>query len=87
MRADDRFDIKPLLVAEIVIHRSNVRTRTLANIAHGRAIKTTFREDFPSGIRNPFSGIIYVVFSTHWSKPSFQTTVSINCTKLVICVN
>src|SRR3954471_21216260 len=87
MCADYCFDIQSLLVAKVIVHRSNVGTCALADIANGCPIESTLGEYLASRISNAVSDIINYVFCGHIPKLPFKTAVSINCMEFERIVN
>jgi hypothetical protein len=81
MRPHNRFDVQPLLVAEVIIHRSDVCTGALADVAHRGAIETSLGKDLARGLDDSFTSRIYFVgrHRKAESKLVFKTLVLINC--------
>ena len=50
MRSHDRFDVQPLLVAEVVVHGRNIRLGRLADVADRRGIEATLGEHLAGGV-------------------------------------
>ena len=52
MRPDDRLDVEPLLVAEVIIHRGDVRAGPLANVADRRAVEAALGKNLAGRFRD-----------------------------------
>ena len=61
MRPHDRLDVQPLLVAEVVIHRGDVCSGPLTDVADRRAVETSLGKDLAGSICNPFASCVYFV--------------------------
>ena len=82
MGPHDRLDVEPLLVAEVVVHRGNVRAGRLADVADRRRLEAPLGEDLPGGFENSvsrpcqvsLSAMIYALYAR--LKHLFQSIVS-----------
>ena len=58
MRSHDRFDVQPLLVAEVVIHGGDVRLGRLADVADRRGVEAALGEDLAGRVDDSFARCI-----------------------------